>query len=279
MALLYVAIAFVLGLVVAGTLPGDPFGCGWIRWLWLLPALLLPLTPQLNRLERRPAPAVWPASAGFVSPRRYPSLAVVAACALALSSGLLLMAATPLTPCWTAADLAFYNAPADDAFSPNAPWRTVAGYVDSYVAQANGSTRIYVRAATLEGGGVHTQPVDGRLTLLADAVPGLQYGAPVRLRGLLSTPPDFRDFSYREYLARHGVHSQMARPQLELLSGPLQGNPFMRTLYSVRARGEVLINRALAEPYAALANGMLLGIESNIPDGVRARFNDTSAST
>ena len=277
MVLLYVAIAFCLGLIGAGNLPGEPFGCGWPWWMWVVPAALLPFTPFLNRLERLPPPAVWPTSAGFVAPRRYPSFALAGACALALAAGLLLMAATPLTPCWSAADLAWYNQPAADAYAQDVPWVTVTGVVDAYVSQAGVRNRIYVRAATVDAG-AGEQAVSGRLTLLTDAAPGLQYGAPVRLRGVLSTPPDFRDFSYRTYLARHGVHSQMARPQVRVLDGVPQGNPFLRALYAVRARGELLINRALAEPYAALANGMLLGIESNIPDDVRERFNDTSAS-
>ncbi len=277
MALLYVAIAFVIGLVVAATAGSALFGCGWPAWLALVPAALLPAAPLLNRLERRPAPAVWPASAGFVAPRRWPSFALAGACVLALAAGWLHMAATPLTPCWSSADVAWYNVPAATAYDADAPWVTVTGFVDTYVAQFDGRSRITVRAATLDAG-AGEQPALGRVTLLANPDARLQYGAPLRLRGVLSTPPDFRDFSYRESLARHGVHSQMSLVQVEILDGPLQGNPFLRSLYRVRARGEQLINRALAEPYASLANGMLLGIESNIPDAVRAQFNDTSAS-
>lgn len=277
MALLYVAVAFGIGLLVAGSAAGALVGCGWPGWLWLIPVGLLPVVPLLNRLERRPAPAVWPAQAGFIAPRRFPSPAVVGACNLALAAGFLRMASTPLTPCWTAADLAFYNAPAADAYAAGAPWSTVTGIVDSYVSQADGRSRISVHAHSVDTGD-GTRAVQGRLTLLADPDASLQYGAPVQMRGVLTTPPDFRDFSYREYLARHGIHSQMSRPQVRVVAGAPAGNPLLRALYDIRARGERLINRALAEPYAALANGMLLGIESNIPDDVRERFNDTSAS-
>lgn len=277
MALLYVAVAFGIGLLLAAGAPDAYFGCGWAGWFWLIPAALLPLTPLINRLERRPAPVVWPASAGFLAPRRFPPPGLVGACCLGLAAGFLRMASMPLTPCWTAADLAFYNAPAAAAYADDAPWSTITGIVDSYVAQADGRNRISVRAESVDMGD-GARPVQGRLTLLADPDASLQYGTMVRLRGVLCTPPDFRDFSYREYLARHGIHSQMSRPQVRLLGGARAGNPLLRGLYGVRARGEQLINRALAEPYAALANGMLLGIESNIPDDVRERFNDTSAS-
>ncbi len=277
MALLYVAIAFGTGVVVAGTAAGDLFGCGWPAWLWLIPAALLPFTPRLNRLGRRPPPTPWPASAGFVTPRRFASPALVGACSLALAAGFLLMAATPLTPCFTTSDLGYYNVPARDSYSSDAPWTTVSGYVDSYVSVVEGRQRLTVRAASIdEGSG--PQSVTGRVTLLAETDGTLQYGVPVQLRGVLSTPPDFRDFSYREYLARHNIHSQMSIAQVQLAGGEPSGSALLRALYAIRAEGESLINRALAEPYAALANGMLLGIESNIPDDLRERFNDTSAS-
>jgi len=39
-----------------------------------------------------------------------------------------------------------------------------------------------------------------------------------------------------------------------------------------------VINRLLPEPYAALANGMLLGIEAGIPDELYEQFNLTGTS-
>ena len=211
MALLYVAVAFGIGVVAAGTAAGALFGCGWPAWLWLIPAALAPFTPTINRLERRPTPATWPASAGFVAPRRYPSPALVSACLLSLTAGFFLMAAAPLTPCFTSADLAFYNVPARDAYSSDAPWMTVAGFVDSYVSVVDGRRRLTVRATSVDSGD-GARNVAGRVTLLADSDGSLQYGAPVQLRGVLGTPPDFRDFSYREYLARHNIQPDVHRP-------------------------------------------------------------------
>jgi len=36
-----------------------------------------------------------------------------------------------------------------------------------------------------------------------------QYGEFIRVRGLMETPPVFEGFSYRDYLARQGIHSIM----------------------------------------------------------------------
>jgi competence protein ComEC len=66
--------------------------------------------------------------------------------------------------------------------------------------------------------------------------------------------------------------------QIEELDRPHEGNPLLRILYTLRARGEALLNRLLPEPYAALANGMLLGVESGIPDELYDKFNLTGSS-
>ncbi|MCB0105998.1 MAG: ComEC/Rec2 family competence protein, partial [Caldilineaceae bacterium] len=105
-----------------------------------------------------------------------------------------------------------------------------------------------------------------------------RYGQPLQLRGRLVTPPDFTDFSYREYLARKGVHSLFYPTSIEVLPLPTQGNWLYQQLYRLRAQGEQLLNRLLPEPYAALANGMLLGIESGIPDELYEQFNLTGSS-
>ncbi|MEZ4677348.1 MAG: ComEC/Rec2 family competence protein [Caldilineaceae bacterium] len=63
-----------------------------------------------------------------------------------------------------------------------------------------------------------------------------------------------------------------------MLSTSAQGSRLFHWLYWIRARGEQLLNRLLPEPYAALANGMLLGIESGIPDALYEQFNLTGTS-
>jgi hypothetical protein len=52
----------------------------------------------------------------------------------------------------------------------------------------------------------------------------------------------------------------------------------MHGIYALRQQGETLINRLMPEPYAALLNGMLLGIESGIPDALYDQFNLTGTS-
>lgn len=286
MTLLYFALSLMAGVLLAQAVGGRALPecglTGWASGLWASPALLLPLLPRVDEwLARRFPPPMqvlrWPQSAGFVAPSRRPSAALIGACLLAAAMGALLLAGRPLTPCWTPRNLAYYNQPAEKAFAADVPAMAITGWVSSYVSAGATRPRISVRARTLDAG-TGAMPVSGQLTLLTNGQPGLVYGAPVRLYGVVSTPPDFADFSYREYLARRGVHSQMARASVRVEAGDPGGNPLLRALFSVRSRGELLINRLLAEPYAALANGMLLGVESSIPDELMAQFNDTSTS-
>lgn len=282
MTLLYLALTYLLGIVLGKLL----WDAGWVdctfpTWWWLLPLAWLPLAPLLNRLHGLTPSTVaslrWPVSAGFAPPRLRPSPGLVAACVLCLFTGLLRAAGQPLTPCWTPTDLAFYNLPADRAFDRKAPEVTLTGYVSSYPLVADTKQRMQVIATSLSIEGVE-QPVTGELRLNTGIRQHYAYGQPVRVQGRLVTPPDFVDFSYREYLARQGIHSLLYSARIDLLDDPMAGSPIVRALYAFRARGEALLNRLLPEPYAALANGMLLGIEAGIPDELYETFNLTGTS-
>ena len=98
------------------------------------------------------------------------------------------------------------------------------------------------------------------------------------MRGLLTEPPVFEGFDYRAYLARKQIHSLMLRPKVEPRPGPMRGGAVLQFVYGIRGRGERVLNRLLPEPYAALASGMLLGIEAGIPKELYEKFNLTGTS-
>lgn len=279
MALLYCVLVFGLGILLGSWVWQLGWtGCETPAWLWLIPLALLPLTPRLKRAAPAPAPLRWPVEAGF-APISPPGLApgTAAALALCLLVGSLRYAAHPLAPCWTPHDLATYNLPAGRAFDRSAPQVTVEGTVSAYPVIEDRRQRLVLAAQTLTVAGV-TQPVEGRLQFNTGIRTRYRYGDTLRVAGRLATPPDFEDFSYREYLARRGVHSQMAGVRVEAVAAPPAGSRLLRAVYGLRAHGEALINRQLPEPYAGLANGMLLGVEAGIPDDLYDQFNATGAS-
>lgn len=103
------------------------------------------------------------------------------------------------------------------------------------------------------------------------------YGDRVLVRGELETPPEFEDFSYRDYLARRGIYSYMNNAQAFRISSP-GGNPLLRAIYSYREFALATAYRLWPDPEASLLAGILLGIESGIPDKVDRAFRDTGTS-
>lgn len=179
--------------------------------------------------------------------------------------------AHPYAACATAGDLAFYNG--DDQ---QAVWATAEGIVAGYpdVRDVQTQYRLRVDALTVAG---QTRPVAGDLLVQTTRFPAYAYGDRLRVTGQLQTPPRLDGFDYRAYLAQRGIHSLMRRARVERL-GANQGHPFWALLYGLKARGSARLSRVLPEPAAALANGMLLGIESGIPDDVDEAFKITGTS-
>lgn len=278
MTILYLSLAYLIGIGV-GRLAWDAglLGCGFPVWPWLLPlaALPLPFLWQSRQARQSDRSLRWPLSAGFTRPVADWNGVLAAALLLAGLSGLLRYASQPGQPCATPADLSYYNSPSPDGVDGQPV--TVTGYVDNYPTAKNGRQQLYLRVESIQMDRVDHSVV-GRARLIANVEPRYTYGQPVRVEGLLVAPPVFESFDYRAYLARKGVHSQIMRPRLARIDGPNRGSPLFRLLYALRARGEGVINRLLPEPYAALSNGMLLGIEAGIPDELYEQFNLTGTS-
>ncbi len=276
MTLLYLALAYLAGIALGQAAWNmGLIACAFPSRWWALFLLALPVTPLLNRLLPEPqasAPLRWPRSAGFRPPRRGLSPALWAGIVLCLAGGFWRYAAQPLYPCLTPADLGYWNAPDDEAREV-----VVEGYVWSYPSVRDAVQQVDIAAQRLWlDGDAHDVSGVARLTTRTAAT--YRYGQPVRARGFLAAPYAGEDGAYRDYLARRGVRSQLARASVEALDGPPRGMRLLRALYSLRARGEAAVNRLLPEPYAALANGMLLGIEAGIPNEVMDRFNATGTS-
>ena len=76
-------------------------------------------------------------------------------------------------------------------------------------------------------------PVKGELVARLRGIETWQYGDRLQVRGHLETPPEFEDFSYREYLAQQGVYSYMGDGIPHRLSS-LQGSPILAWIYAYK---------------------------------------------
>jgi len=149
---------------------------------------------------------------------------------------------------------------------------TVEGYIAEPPDVRDTYTGLTIEAEQVwdkKGAAIYT--VHGRL--LAKTPPGetWRYGDRVNLSGVLQAPPENADFSYRDFLARQGVYAYMPAPGVQRLAG-IQGSPFLRALYDFRQRCVDLVYRLYPDPEASLLAGILLGVDSGIPQAVQDAF-------
>jgi competence protein ComEC len=121
------------------------------------------------------------------------------------------------------------------------------------------------------------RPVEGLVLLKLPPNPELRYGQRVRLEGHLDQPKTGDDFDYRSYLARHGVYVLMTEPALTLLPG-VRGSWWQRAALGLNDRARQTVLQLIAEPHASLLVGILLGVQSTIPDDVLDAFSASGTS-
>lgn len=105
----------------------------------------------------------------------------------------------------------------------------------------------------------------GKVLLYLPRYPEYDFGDSLILKGKLEDAPQFSDFDYQAYLARQGVYATMSYPQIES-SGKATGFSLSKSIYSLRENLSGSLSTALPEPHASLANGIVLGLRSTIPD-------------
>jgi len=174
------------------------------------------------------------------------------------------------------------NSPGDLAYYNDQGEVQVTGLViDSPDVKATGTTlRLQVKdlaPVATAGGTVQHLPVHG--LLLAKMLPGVdwQYGDLIKLQGKLATPANDVEFSYQDYLARQGIYSQMGYPKASLLQHGA-GNPIIGALYGLRMQAYQVINQILPQPEAALLNGILLGLDNDLPVSLTKAYQRTGTA-
>jgi competence protein ComEC len=134
-----------------------------------------------------------------------------------------------------------------------------------------------VEAVEFEG---QARPASGRLLANLPPYPAYHYGQRLLLSGALEPPRSAErpgEFDYRQYLARKGIFVLLNEPQARPLPGQ-GGNPALRALLDFRDHCSTLLLRMLPEPMAALAIGILLGLQAAVPDEINNAFSATGTS-
>ncbi len=143
------------------------------------------------------------------------------------------------------------------------------------VRDQNTNVRVAVARARVNNA---WRDVTGLALVQAPRESDVRYGDRVEIYGEPQTPPEFADFSYKEYLARQGVHSLVRVYSAPKILARDQGNPFFAALYAFRDRAHATLAALFPEPAAALLSGILLGMDSGIPQEVRDAFSATNTA-
>jgi competence protein ComEC len=240
MPLIYLSIAWLTGIYLSSHLSALPAA---------LPALLAPLPLSIAWLWRDNA-----------------RLRLAALCALFLLIGALRY--TLARPRFTAHSVSAYNDRGEV---------TLTGVVVAEPDVRDAYTNLRLRAETLALEDERPLEVEGLVLVRAPRVPEHLYGDRLRVRGMLQTPPVFETFSYRDYLARQGIHSTVGWARIATLERG-QGNRLYALLLRFKQHVHAAIVDVLPEPSASLLSGILLGLEGGIPPDLMDDFHATGTS-
>jgi len=162
----------------------------------------------------------------------------------------------------------------------------VEGVVLSDVEALGSFARFRLGAERIRPYGGAWMPAEGTLLVTARATaeiaerreaPYFRYGDRLRVEGTIGEPPELEEFDYAAYLARQGIAEVLDARSVAII-GTGEGNPFYRSLYSVRRQLAASIAVVVPEPQAALGQATLLGLRRNIPTELTDAFRRTGTA-
>jgi competence protein ComEC len=249
--LFWLSLSFILGLALSANGPAWPPAC----WAGAAAAAVL-LAWLEARFLRQPRLLRW---------RRFARIPLALLLA-ALGLGGLRMALA--RPAFTPADLAYYNDHSELTLRAS-----IAGLPEERTSGLR--VRLAVTAQVAADGSL--TPLAGLALATLPPDQDWRYGDCLEITARAVTPPEGGSFSYREYLARQGVHSQLAAPQATRV-GRNCGSPLLSGLYWLKQRSAAVLEQLYPQPESALMAGILLGNDSGLPEDAQQAFRDTGTA-
>ena len=195
--------------------------------------------------------------------RRLPGTVLVAVFFLA---GWRFIAVQPeLTPAW----IGYYNGRGE---------LTMVGEVVAPPDPCDTHTNLTLQVHQIELAGEDASPLQAEISglVLVQARSGRDwaYGDLISAEGVLETPFETAEFSYRDYLAHQGIYSIMPFASLKHL-GESGGSPIQSWLYSLRYKSQALLRDIFPSPEADLMAGILLGLDQGLSSDLQDAFKKT----
>ena len=144
-----------------------------------------------------------------------------------------------------------------------------ADYRDAY-------TNLKIKVEAVDSGSGDL-PVSGLILVRVPENQTYEYGQRLRVRGVLKTPPEDEDFSYRDYLAREGIHSYMSTAEVTTLPGN-DGGFYKTAVYKLKERLLENTYRLFNDPEASLLAGILLGVDTGLTKELQNAFKNTGTA-
>ncbi|MBN1916192.1 ComEC/Rec2 family competence protein [Candidatus Dojkabacteria bacterium] len=102
------------------------------------------------------------------------------------------------------------------------------------------------------------------------------YGDYLSIYGTVVEPPEFEDFSYKEYLKTQKVYAIVEDARVKL--NGRKGNLLFRKLYDLKHYLVQNIRSEIPEPHASLLLGILLGVKSGMPKSFSQDLSNTGTT-
>ncbi len=238
MTLVYLSIAWVIGIYL-----GSRFALPWgLVFIGLLPLCLIPFLSNYKR-----------------------QLLLASFCLLSLFGGCLRFQTS--LPVINEHQLQYYN---------DKGTIVIEGMVATEPDPGNTTSVFRFSATELQVNGVNIE-ASGKAMVTVLRYHEYHYGDILKISGKLGTPPQYDDFNYKDYLARQGIYSIINYPRIEILDADRGFKP-LAWIYSLRNRLSLSLSKALPEPQASLAQGILLGLRGNIPYSLNQAFSRTGTA-
>jgi len=152
----------------------------------------------------------------------------------------------------------------------------VTGYLDEPPDYRDNYTNLKLNVEYIDSGSGDL-PVSGLILVRVDKGHEYEYGQRLRVRGELKTPPENEDFSYRDYLAREGIHSYMSSADVTELPGN-GGNFITAQIYEFKSLLLEKTYRLYNDPEASLLAGILFGVDTGLPSKLQGAFKNTGTA-